>query len=164
MSDLNMTKVLFGVHLHRWIVTYPLDKVLCPLNNWGQNCILQLYLKGKLSCTQHNQSCTLSRQHLHPLEGSLMPVPPLKRLYERYTQVSPTCPSCLTQGSQLGTPFRLNPYCGIFRQALLKRQQALWRVMTRKSFLLQGSKHVSHQGAPYKHVQLPSSRVSLTRI
>ena len=32
----NLLKVLFGVHLHCWIVTYPLDKVIRPLNNWDQ--------------------------------------------------------------------------------------------------------------------------------
>ena len=31
----NLPEALFGVHLHRWIVTYPLDKVIRPLNNWG---------------------------------------------------------------------------------------------------------------------------------
>ena len=25
-----------GAHLHRWIVTYPVDKVIRALNNWGQ--------------------------------------------------------------------------------------------------------------------------------
>ena len=29
-------KVLVGVHLLRWIVTYPVDKVIRSLNNWGQ--------------------------------------------------------------------------------------------------------------------------------
>ena len=44
----NLPEVLFGVHLHRWIVTYPLDKVIRPLNNWGQicTCINCFYSKG----------------------------------------------------------------------------------------------------------------------
>ena len=33
-----LPEALFGVHLHCWIVTYPLDKVIRPLNNWGQDC------------------------------------------------------------------------------------------------------------------------------
>ena len=31
----NLPEVLFGVHLHCWLATYPLDKVICPLNNLG---------------------------------------------------------------------------------------------------------------------------------
>ena len=30
----NLPKALFGVHLFRWIVTYPVDKVIHSLNNW----------------------------------------------------------------------------------------------------------------------------------
>ena len=32
----NLPEVSFGTHFQRWIVTYPLDKVIRPLNNWGQ--------------------------------------------------------------------------------------------------------------------------------
>ena len=32
----NLQKALVGVHLLRWIVTYPVDKVIHSLNNWGQ--------------------------------------------------------------------------------------------------------------------------------
>ena len=32
----NLSKALFGVDLLRWIVTYPVDKVIRSLNNWGQ--------------------------------------------------------------------------------------------------------------------------------
>ena len=32
----NLSKALVGVHLLHWIVTYPVDKVIRPLNNWGQ--------------------------------------------------------------------------------------------------------------------------------
>ena len=31
----NLAKVLGGVYLLCWIVTYPVDKVICSLNNWG---------------------------------------------------------------------------------------------------------------------------------
>ena len=34
--DENLPEVFFGVHLHSAIVTYPLDKVMRPLNNWGK--------------------------------------------------------------------------------------------------------------------------------
>ena len=30
----NLPKALVGVHLLRWIATYPVDKVICSLNNW----------------------------------------------------------------------------------------------------------------------------------
>ena len=36
----NLPKALVGVHLLRWIATYPLDKVIRSLSNWGQNNIL----------------------------------------------------------------------------------------------------------------------------
>ena len=32
----NFLEVSFGVHLHHWIVTYPLDKVTYSLNDWGR--------------------------------------------------------------------------------------------------------------------------------
>ena len=32
----NLSKALFGVHLHRWIATYPMDKVIHSLNNWAR--------------------------------------------------------------------------------------------------------------------------------
>ena len=32
----NLPKALVGVHLLRWIVTYPEDKVIHSLNNWAQ--------------------------------------------------------------------------------------------------------------------------------
>ena len=32
----NLPKALVGVHLLRWIATYPVDKVIRSLNNWGQ--------------------------------------------------------------------------------------------------------------------------------
>ena len=32
----NLPEALVGVHLLRWIVTYPVDKVIHSLNNWGQ--------------------------------------------------------------------------------------------------------------------------------
>ena len=31
-----LAKALVGVHLLRWIATYPVDKVIRSLNNWGQ--------------------------------------------------------------------------------------------------------------------------------
>ena len=34
----NLPEALFGVHLLRWIVTYPVDKVIRSLNNWGISC------------------------------------------------------------------------------------------------------------------------------
>ena len=30
----NLPKPLVGVHLLRWLGTYPVDKVICSLNNW----------------------------------------------------------------------------------------------------------------------------------
>ena len=33
----NLPKGLVGVHLLRWLVTYPVDKVIHSLNNWGQD-------------------------------------------------------------------------------------------------------------------------------
>ena len=33
----NFAKALVGVHLLRWIATYPVDKVIRSLNNWGLN-------------------------------------------------------------------------------------------------------------------------------
>ena len=56
MSNLRMklcgdlVKAFVGVHLLSWIVTYPVDKVIRSLNNWGvasrihtnfQTCFLQ---------------------------------------------------------------------------------------------------------------------------
>ena len=32
---LNLPEALVGVHLLRWIVAYPVDKVIRSLNNWG---------------------------------------------------------------------------------------------------------------------------------
>ena len=32
----NLPKALSGVYLLRWIVTYPVDKVIRSLNSWGQ--------------------------------------------------------------------------------------------------------------------------------
>ena len=32
----NLQEALVGVHLLLWIVTYPVDKVIRSLNNWGQ--------------------------------------------------------------------------------------------------------------------------------
>ena len=31
----NLSKALVGVHLLRWIVTYPVDKVIRSSSNWG---------------------------------------------------------------------------------------------------------------------------------
>ena len=31
----NLPKELVGVNLLRWLVTYPVDKVIRSLNNWG---------------------------------------------------------------------------------------------------------------------------------
>ena len=31
-----LPEALVGVHLLRWIATYPADKVIRSLNNWGQ--------------------------------------------------------------------------------------------------------------------------------
>ena len=39
----NLPKALVGAHLLLWIVTYPVDKVICSLNNWGL-VILYLFL------------------------------------------------------------------------------------------------------------------------
>ena len=36
----NLSKVWVGVDLLRWIVTYPLDKVIRSFNNWGLDLIL----------------------------------------------------------------------------------------------------------------------------
>ena len=33
----NLPKALVEVHLLRWIVTYPVDKVIHSLNNWRQD-------------------------------------------------------------------------------------------------------------------------------
>ena len=33
----NLPKAFLGGHLLRWITTYPLDKVIRSLNNWGLN-------------------------------------------------------------------------------------------------------------------------------
>ena len=38
----NLPKALVGVHLLRWIATYPVDKVIRSLNNWGQMCLFVL--------------------------------------------------------------------------------------------------------------------------
>ena len=37
-----VSKALVGVHLHGWIATYPVDKVIRSLNNWGLDIICVL--------------------------------------------------------------------------------------------------------------------------
>ena len=42
--------VIVGVHLLRWIVTYPVDKVIRSLNNWGLNSRLDVRKNEAFSC------------------------------------------------------------------------------------------------------------------
>ena len=45
----SLPKVLVGVHLHRCIVTYPVDKVIRSLNNWGLRLAFGHCLKASFS-------------------------------------------------------------------------------------------------------------------
>ena len=58
----NVPKVLFGVHLPLWIVTYPLDNVIHYLNNWGLVGILNA--SGSI---QKAQKCYLQPWDLRAL-------------------------------------------------------------------------------------------------
>ena len=40
----NLPKVLGGVYLLYWIVTYPVDKVIRSSNNWGQVVNKNIYI------------------------------------------------------------------------------------------------------------------------
>ena len=44
----NLPKALVGVHLLRWITTYPVDKVIRSLNNWGQAILVLQHFCPKL--------------------------------------------------------------------------------------------------------------------
>ena len=50
----NLPKALVGVHLLRWIATYPVDKAIRSLNNWGQmnnKCLPKVVQRDNASST-----------------------------------------------------------------------------------------------------------------
>ena len=55
----NLAKALVGVNLLRWIVTYPVDKVIRSLNTWGQ------IVKGMGSNHVGNSDLSLSHIYAH---------------------------------------------------------------------------------------------------
>ena len=49
----NLPKALVGVHLLHWIATYPVDKVIPSLNNWGQNYFCTINIHKAINCFEH---------------------------------------------------------------------------------------------------------------
>ena len=57
----NLPKALAEVHLLRWIATYPLDKVICSLNNWGQLMADVHELQCSITCCDFHDSLVFMR-------------------------------------------------------------------------------------------------------
>ena len=59
----NFPETFSGVHLHRWIVTYPADKFIRPLNNWGQVDRLQAVPFWSVEMVRSQRSETGARRN-----------------------------------------------------------------------------------------------------